>query len=374
MNSVFRGREEEIRKKALNKSSRIFSIPGSVLPDSSVIEQASGELSSGFVASLVPDGSVVADLTAGLGINSLAFSDKAKKVFAVEMDESRALALRHNLELCGAENIEVVHSECLEWLQSVRPMLDVIFVDPARRDVDRRVFRLEDSSPRLSDILAFYQEAPDTTRPRIIVKASPLLDIDYAVNSVPGVSAVYIVEANGEVKELLLDIGPNLSVEHDDVAVNCVRLKPGETQLFSFSLKEKYLNDSVPLASSAKDIEVGGYLYEPSAALMKSGLHGALASRFPDLVKLARDTHLFYSNSLQADFPGRIFRIEGFESSSSLKKKRGSFLNVISRNHPAKAPEIEQRYRLKTSDTDFLIFCTVGPSKSIFLTHRLQLP
>ena len=51
------------------------------------------------------------------------------------------------------------------------------------------------------------------------------------------------------------------------------------------------------------------YLYEPNAAIMKAGGFKSVGNIF-GLEKLSPSSHLYTSNEINGDFPGRIFEIE----------------------------------------------------------------
>ena len=104
---------------------------------------------------------------------------------------------------------------------------------------------------------------------------------------------------------------------------------------------------------------------------MKAGVFGSIAKSYPNLLKLDVNTHLFYSDELVEHFPGRIFRVKGTLGRGELKKMKGGNFNVISRNHPAKAPELEKRYRLRSSECNFLIACTVRGTKTILESEKV---
>ena len=73
---------------------------------------------------------------------------------------------------------------------------------------------------------------------------------------------------------------------------------------WSFSFTEDEERDAQwTLADS-----VGKYLYEPGAACMKAGCFKLLSQKY-NLDKLHRNSHLYTSNELISDFPGRIFEV-----------------------------------------------------------------
>lgn len=347
---------ERLRKKANAKCGEIFSSPLSVVPDSEVVEQASSTLTAEYVAALIDEGAVVADLTAGLGVNTYHFSKRAKKVFAVEIDSKRAEALNTNLREAGIENVELANENCIEWLEKTGMEFDVVFADPARRTSGKRIVRLEECSPDISKILPILKGGP-----RVLVKASPLLDISLVFKQYPSLSGVHIVEVGNEVKELILDI--NLTADNKPSAqfIRCCRLSPdGENGIYEFNwLGDNRLVTVEYLAENSK-LNEGDYIYEPSPAMMKAGCWGALMNQFPGMKKFSKDTHLFSSGERYENFPGRVFRLEKFLHSNDLKGMKGAEMNVISRNHPAKAAEIERRYRFIPSGNDYVIACRLA--------------
>lgn len=360
----------DLLRKALSKLPELFSLPGVMLPDSSVIEQASGMLTAHFTASLLPPGARIADLTAGLGVNTFCFSQTASHVYALERDTARAQCLKHNFNLTGLGNIDVIEADCLDWLKTTGSTIDIVFVDPSRRDAGRRVVALSDCSPAVVELLPLLPPSS-----RLLLKASPLLDISAAMTEIPGITAIYIVEVGREVKELLLDVNiasVRGNSETQSPSIHSVRLySGGNPDIVSFSYDDREMNASVPLIEGKGAIQTGAYIYEPSPSLMKSGMFGALSARFEGMKQLSRNTHLFLSTDFYPEFPGRIFSVGQLLGSSDLKRLKGGSFNVISRNHPVRPSELTSRLRLRPSDSTFLIACKAGADKVIVKASRV---
>ena len=340
------------------------------MPDSVVVEQASGSTAARYVASLIEKGEVLADLTAGLGVNTFFFSRRAKLVYSIEKDKNRAKALQHNLKIAGVENVKVAEGDCIEWLKD-NPQIefDTVYVDPSRRSTSgRRILLLEDCSPDISKVI----EQIHGRSKRMLVKASPLLDITSVTKEFPSIKEVYIIEVRREVKELLLDF--KLSGDGTGKKlIHCVLLNESTpSHVITFPLKEieKEIDDK--FLKGRSEISEGQYLYEPSPAVMKSGKFNAVLDMYPELKKLGRNTHLFTSGRLVKEFPGRKFQIEGFVSSKDLKKMKGESRSVISRNHPATAAELERRFKFRSSEREYLIACQVGKDKTIMSVIKLD--
>lgn len=356
--------------KAIQKLGRVFSLPDTMVPDSEVIEQASGSIAASFAASLAEPDSIVADLTAGLGVNTFYFSETATQVYAIEMNAERAKCLQHNLRLAGVENVEVINEDCLKWLKQTSKHFNVAFADPSRRDSGGRIVSLKDCRPDIDDIIPLLERKGVE---RFMVKASPLLDLHSTILQYPKVRKIFVVEVGNEVKELLIEMQPGSESPHEDVDIYCVRLgAEGKKEEWKFRYTDTDVNSGVRYYSGKPEELKGKYLYEPSPGLMKIRKFGFLAEKFPELSKLSGNTHLFVSEEKYSEFPGRMFTINDILGSSELKKMKGQSHNVISRGHPAKAAELEKRFRLKASDSSFLVACMVKNEKSILLAERVK--
>lgn len=361
--------EQELRKKAAVKLPEFFSLSEVKVPDRLVLEQASSSATAKYAASLIKESAIVADLTAGLGVNTYYFSQKAQKVYAVEKDEERAEILRHNLEVAKIENVKVVGQDCEEWLQQYPDLtFDAVFIDPSRRgDGGKKLIKLTDYSPSLAKLLPLlYQRCK-----RIIVKVSPLLDIDAVVKEFPEITGFQIVEYRKEVKELLLDFSFT-APEQKSPYLKCIILKDNApSESFSLTIADR-INSGIDCLETKSEIFEGGFIYEPSPSLMKASAFHYLMRKYENLRKISSNTHLFYSDAFIPDFPGRCFKILRLIGSSELKKMKGHPYNVISRNHPASADEISRRFRLIPSDSNYLIALRAGKDKAIIETIKID--
>lgn len=359
--------KSELRKKATDKLNVLFNNPNALIPDLTVVEQASGEVTAEYVSSLIESENRLADITAGLGINTYFFALKAKTVVAVEKESSRAEILKHNLKILGVKNVVVVNSDCVDWLRNCDFELDCIYADPSRRDShNRRVKDLSDYSPDLHEVVTLANGRCK----RILVKVSPMLDIHKLYQEFPQIKAFHLLEVHKEVKEIILDLELDMmgcsSKNVIPPLLYVAILTQGKAPIvYKFSISDKLLDKELFYLKGKESILSGQYLYEPSAALMKASMFGALSKRFDGLKKLAHDTHFFISDNFYPSFPGKIFEVKEILNSARLKRLRGSNANVISRNHPSKANELQAKFKLKPSDTDYIIACKAGKDKVI---------
>jgi 16S rRNA G966 N2-methylase RsmD len=71
---------------------------------------------------------VITDATAGVGGNTISFSDKFNKVNSIEINKQRFSYLKNNINVYGFQNIELYNDNCLNLLNKIYH--DVVFIDP----------------------------------------------------------------------------------------------------------------------------------------------------------------------------------------------------------------------------------------------------
>ena len=242
----------------------------------------------------------VADLTGGLGVDCWQFSKVATAVLYNEMNPVLAEAAKANLERLGCDNIEFsgicISAETLPaLLDSFEP--DLVFADPARRVEGRKVFLPEDCSP---DILTLQDMILDRGC-CMLVKLSPMADISLMLRKFHCVKELHVVEADGECKELLLLMEPGFDGECTLVAVNASRsVPPDSTGDIRFTISEEKAAEP---SFISREPEPGQLLFEPGAALSKSGAFNLISARF-GLEKLGKDAHLYLSSGIHPELEG----------------------------------------------------------------------
>lgn len=160
-------------------------------------EQASSEATAAHKAI---EGDTVLDLTCGLGVDSLYFSRRFRRVVALERDPLLARITSENFSRMGAANIEVVNTSAEEYLRQEGLHFDWIYADPDRRSAEgRRMVLLEACSP---DILTL-KPLLDRVSERLCLKNSPLFDVDEALRLFPD-SRVEVLSLGDECKEILI--------------------------------------------------------------------------------------------------------------------------------------------------------------------------
>ncbi len=362
------------RKKAKDKLPTWYQTKKIVYPPTLNLEQCSSEQTAAFKAKILcgSNSHKIADLTGGFGVDTFYFSKCCNEVHYVEPNNGLfEIALNNFKQLGGkvtghnqtAEGF--VHKGAreggsLRLSDSAVKFFDAFYIDPSRRKSTQRVFKLADCAPDITSL----QDLLFSIAPKILIKTSPLLDIRQGLSELRNVKKVFVVAVKNEVKELLFLCEKGFDEEPIIEAVNLFENKPNET--FSFlSSEEKNL-----------DISFGGpqqYLYEPNAAILKAGAFKTISKKF-SLTKIHPNTHLYTSESLMKDFPGRIFEIEAFVK--PVKKELLNYFpdgkaNITTRNYPLSPEQLKKKTGLRDGGEKFLIGFSREGKKFLVVGVRL---
>lgn len=298
----------------------------------------------------------IVDLTGGMGIDSIAFAKMPEtEVDYVECNAELCRLMEHNAEALGLANITVHCGDSIEWLRDSKKKHDIIFIDPARRDMHgKKVAAFEDCTPNILEHKELLTERCNF----MMVKASPMMDIDKGIEQLGNVSDIYVVAVKNECKEVLFLCGQ----PEGEPRIHCQHMHHSDVDDFVFTREE----ENKAQATYASDIRK--YIYEPNAALMKGGPFKMLSQR-EGLDKLSRNTHLYTSDHLH-DWMGRTFCV--LKEVSLNKKALAAAVpdgkaHVIVRNYPARAEELQRQLGLKEGGDLFVIATTVGTKKTGFI-------
>ena len=317
-------------------------------------EQCSSELTARYKASLV-SGETMVDLTGGYGVDTYFLGNSFSSIEYVEQNAELCRIAEHNKGLWvtgyGLRDISVHNTSAEEFLKTASEY-DLIFIDPARRDSHGgKVFRLEDCTPNVVDLLPTLLAHGK----RVMIKLSPMLDLTQAVKELSAFStqwSVYVVAIKNEVKELLLLSGGSGRITAIDLSK--------KEQVFVFSKEEEQKAQS---AIGHLPLEIGNFIYEPSAAILKAGAYKLVAERF-GLHKLDINTHLYASDTLVPDFPGRIWKI--------VEKQDLKQANVLVRNYPLTSEQLKKKLHLRDGGTAYVIGCRVAGKPTLFFAERME--
>lgn len=355
------------RKRAKEKIPLLYSANGIIYPPSLNLEQCSSEETGRYKTEILKkifrhDQRIrCADLTGGFGVDSFFFSQIFKLTEYIEPDEKLLKIVQHNHQQLGCTNILYHNTRAEHFLEESKEPFDLIFLDPSRRTTgNKKVFKFSDGQPDVKSLLPLLFSKTNY----LLLKASPLIDIQAGILDLAHVKTVYIVSVNNECKEVLF-----LCVRetHNEPLIHSINIQHKMTHVFSFTRIQENQADvsfSEPLT----------YLYEPNASILKSGAFKLMSTTF-GLDKLHPNTHLYTSHEVREDFPGRIFKIlSGVKPDT--KSVRPFFTagkaNVITRNFPMTADALKRKVRLKDGGDKYLIACSSKKSKHIMVADRIK--
>jgi 16S rRNA G966 N2-methylase RsmD len=368
------------RQKAKVKLSEWFDNEDIIFPKMLSVEQSSSEITAKFKANLV-HGEILIDLTGGMGVDIAYMNKNFNKAIYIEQNTDLCEITKYNFEQLGIENVEFLEGNSVEKLselgfirlmdfrisenenplilksgESKFRLISWIYLDPHRRDdTGNKVVSLQDCEPNILEIKDFLFSKTDN----ILLKASPMLDINLAVSELENVANIYVVAVENEVKEILFHLQKDYQEEAQYHAVNL----PNDTFTFRKSEeKDAIIKMSSPLA----------YLYEPNAAILKAGGFRIVAQQF-DLQKIAPHSHLYTSENLVPNFQGRIFKIEGIskldkrEISKYLTKNKA---NITIRNFPLTVKQIREKLKLSEGGNTYLFATTDAQNQKIVIVCK----
>jgi hypothetical protein len=340
---------------------------GVIFPTTVPLEQSSSEQTAQYKARLVaettPHPAHLLDGTGGLGVDAWAFAGVAERVTYVERNPELAELAAHNLPLLGASNVTAMNAQTAEVLQNPPAPIDWIYLDPARRD-DRggRVARLDECEP---DVVAWWPLLQEKAT-HLLLKTSPLIDLEATLRQLPGIRAVQVVAVRHEVKEVLL-VAQREPIPSDEVMVTAVDLTGTKEITFSFRRGEER---AVPVVFS----DPQAYLYEPNAAVLKAGAFRVMGHRF-GLAKLAAHSHLYTSNEPVANFPGRAFAVQAIckPAKSELQTLLPDLkANLTVRNFPQSVEDLRKKLSLKEGGNVYIFATTLqNGDKRLIVTSKV---
>lgn len=387
---------------------------GIIYPPHLSMEQCSSEPTARYKAELAtrlmasdgapaPRRGRLIDLTGGFGVDFSTMARNFAQAVYVERQPDLCDIARHNLDLLGLGDAQVVNADAASFLATAEDA-DIIVIDPARRDEHGgRTFAIADCTPDILGMLDLLTAKAG----HVLVKLSPMLDWHKAVEDCRGtVREVHIVAVANECKELLLVLRGQpdaVPVEDVTVTVHCVNITARGTERFTVAADATGVH-SVGTArhsdGAATGVTAGGtvaedssttdadgdpvshaddglpfrYLYEPNAAIMKAGCFAALSSAFR-VPQLAPNSHLFISDTSVEGFPGRAFRVATVMTMGKKDLKRGlsglMHANIATRNFPMSVSQLRGRLKLQDGGDAYLFATTDRDDRRIIIraTH-----
>ncbi len=332
----------EAKKKCRGKLPLWFSTPNIYYPKRLNLEQTSSEITAIYKSEKVTGKSLI-DLTGGFGVDSFFFSKKIDRVYHCEINEELSEIAAHNFKTLGASNITTVQGDGIDILRRSKLHFDWIYLDPSRRHGTKgKVFLLSDCLPNVPENLELLFEKSD----RVLIKTSPLLDLSVGLRELWDVEEIHIIAVQNEVKELLWFLRKGATGK---VSIQTVNYGNSSIERFSFEYSDE--KEAVPNFGLPKK-----YLYEPNAAILKSGAFKSVGNRF-GLKKLHEHSHL-YGSDILIDFPGRRFQILELVpyNKKAIQKSNFDKANITTRNFPENVANLRKKLKIKEGGDNYLFF------------------
>ena len=356
-----------------------------------------------------------ADLTGGMGVDSwflsqigrgshndcgsLSENDNGSQINIHYFERNAGLceAANYNFNKLGTNNIsvhniEIGHDNITQLPQAP---YDFIFIDPARRskaDKSSKVISLQDYEPNLIELKGqLFSQAPV-----IMAKVSPMTDIKLNLKLLPETTEVHIVSVDNECKELLFILAnrddsriatnkpqngdcnePEINGEGENgtlgecVIIKTVNIKPRQNgrECFSFTFDQeeramvKYAN------------KVGNFLYEPNKSILKAGAFKLVSERF-NAHKLAPSTHLYTSEALIEEFPGKIYLVEECIpfSKKTIREVASKYpkADLTARNFPLDTNAVKKLSGIKDGGEKHIFATTLNSGEKIIIIASLR--
>jgi precorrin-6B methylase 2 len=339
-------------QKAKNKLPEFYNTEKIIYPPKLSMEQCSSE-QTGIYKSQIINGERLIDLTGGFGIDSFYFSKTYKHVTHIEQNKALSEIANKNFKLLKVQNIKTLNSTAEEFIQTTKVKADIVYIDPSRRNENQRVFKLDECLPNIIELAPEIFKISD----KILVKTAPLLDIKQTLKDLKNVTQVWVISVNNDCKEVLYLLEKDKAIEPILNTINLTKNK----QEYSFNYLFE-LNSSVDYSSPES------YLYESNASILKAGAFNSICNQF-NLKKIAINSHLYTSNNLIENFPGRTFKIEKTitYSTKEFKKLGIKKANVNCRNFKNNVEETKKKLQLKDGGNYYIFATTDNNNKPILI-------
>lgn len=354
------------RGKAKEKLPIFYAKAGIVFPPAINLEQSSSQATAEFKADLLREiiyrkqESDGVDLTGGFGIDALFLSKLFRSYHFCEPKEALIKISQINHQAFSAENISYHNTTAEDFLKKQNGDYDLAYIDPSRRlSHNKKVFTLAECEPNITELQKdIFKKAK-----LLLVKASPLLDIQQGLKELSYVKKVVVLSVRNDCKELLFLCERDFNGEPAIEAVNLIGEK---SEAFNFYLSQEKSSEvrfSHPLM----------FLYEPNASILKAGAFKSIAGKF-GIHKIHPNTHLYTSDTLINLFPGRIFKMLGIVKTNG--NSLTSFFpegkaNVTTRNYPMTPEELKKKFKLQDGGERFLFAFTGLERKYLVAAERI---
>lgn len=328
-----------------------------IFPSVVSFEQCSSEFTARYKSTLI-SGKKLVDLTGGFGVDTYFLSEKFEQVYYFERNEALLHIVEHNFKQLGVTNTRFTHGDGIELLQDI-PQVDWIYLDPSRRDAQNtKIFLIEDCAPDILQINDFLL----TKAENLLIKLSPMLDLDQILLKVKGIQSITIVSVKNECKELLLHVASKAK-DIANIPIICVNIIENQISTFTSLAPNRKFHTNLQLSHPL------AYIYEPNKSILKANTQNHLAQSL-NIFKLHINSNFFTSDDEIPTFPGRIFKLK---DTIKLKKKQinkhldNGKANIIARNFPLKASQIYDKFKIKPGGNTYLLATKLQNNENVLM-------
>lgn len=344
------------RQTARRKLPSWAALDGILYPPHLNMEQCSSEQTARYKARICsshPSSKTLVDLTGGFGVDFAFMSEAFDEATYVERNSELFAISSANMKIL-APKAKCLNEDGLEVLHRL-DHVSMIFMDPARRDHHgARTYGISDCTPNVLEIKDELLQKADV----VMLKLSPMLDWHKAISDLGEqyIKEVHIVSVQNECKELLIVMQQQPA---EPPTVYCVN----DDSVFSYhpsSISSNHISHHSSLI----------YLYEPNASIMKAGCFAEIEQAF-EVSQLAPNSHLFASDQVIADFPGRTFRVTAVTSMNKQELKQAlkdiRQANIAVRNFPMSVADLRKRLKLSEGGNDYIFATTLTEGKKVLI-------
>lgn len=348
------------KQKLKDKLPEWYHNPRVYIPDITIAEQASSTKTSTFRASFFKEFNTAIDLTGGLGVDIISLAKNIPNTIYVEPDKKRYKAFLNNVEALGPFSIESYNGTAElfldeHFLSYIKGRRILLYLDPDRRPGEKnvgkgfRVYHPLESEPNLKIIIEKVKRIQETTdiQCTLLVKLSPMFDITELLKTIEGITEVYVIAVDGDLKELCarIDIDNSLLNKRPRVIVAHLVGDRQETEQFYWG---QQTNIKV-------DPKLGRYLYLPNPTLSKVGME--YSSWATALWQPASSTKIYFSDIMISNFPGRKFKVQQEHSwqKRSLRELQGERVGLIVRNFDLTVDQLRSKLKVLDDEVRYLL-------------------
>lgn len=344
------------RQTARRKLPSWAALDGILYPPHLNMEQCSSEQTARYKARICsshPSPKTLVDLTGGFGVDFAFMSEAFDEATYVERNSELFAISSANMKIL-APKAKCLNEDGLEVLHRL-DHVSMIFMDPARRDHHgARTYGISDCTPNVLEIKDELLQKADV----VMLKLSPMLDWHKAISDLGEqyIKEVHIVSVQNECKELLIVMQQQPA---EPPTVYCVN----DDSVFSYhpsSISSNHISHHSSLI----------YLYEPNASIMKAGCFAEIEQAF-EVSQLAPNSHLYASDQVIEDFPGRKFRVTAVTSMNKQELKQAlrdiRQANIAVRNFPMSVADLRKRLKLSEGGNDYIFATTLTEGKKVLI-------